>query len=55
MPLREVLTVNVSSPKHATYQLKDPQIELIVTLTPRSMGNRRVIPYVLGSRPKLCW
>ena len=35
--------------------LNDSQIKLIVCITPRRMGNGRVIPYVLGSRPKLCW
>lgn len=34
---------------------KDLQIELTASLTPCCMGNRRVISYVLGSGPKLCW
>jgi hypothetical protein len=35
--------------------VEDMQIELTVSLTPCRMGNRRVIPYVLGSGPKICW
>jgi hypothetical protein len=35
--------------------LNDSQIKLIVSTTPRHVGNGRVIPYILRSRPKLCW